>query len=182
MVGYSIAPSCHNHEPKMDVSRRRFLGVRTPGPAPFRPPWSITEASFLKACTRCDECVKACPTGLLMRGAGGYPEADFTAAACTFCGDCSRACATGAIGRDTTVRPWSFGIAISEGCLAAQNVDCRVCGEMCDVSAIRFRPRIGGAPLPEIDNAACNGCGACIAPCPVVAVTRTVLNPAPELP
>jgi ferredoxin-type protein NapF len=94
-----------------------------------------SRASFLTACTRCDDCVKACPTGLLVRAAGGYPEADFSAAACTFCGDCARACATGAIGRDTTAQPWSFGIAISEGCLAAQNVDCRVCGEMCDVTA-----------------------------------------------
>lgn len=182
MVGYSIAPPSNNHESKMDVSRRRFLGGRSPGPAPFRPPWSVAEAAFLDRCSRCDDCLAACPTGLLKRGQGGYPEADFADAACTFCGDCAAACATGAIGRDTTQKPWSFGIAIGEGCLAAQNVECRVCGEACDADAIRFRPRIGGVPLPDVDNAACTGCGACIAPCPVVAVTRTVLNPAPELP
>ena len=114
------------------------------------------------------------------------PVADFAAAACTFCGDCARACTTGAIGRDTTAAPWAFGIAIAEGCLAAQNVECRVCGEACDVSAIRFRPRIGGVPLPEVDNTACNGCGACIAPCPVSAVQRIAgvggVTPNPELP
>ena len=114
------------------------------------------------------------------------PVADFAAAACTFCGDCARACTTGAIGRDSTAAPWAFGIAIAEGCLAAQNVECRVCGEACDVSAIRFRPRIGGVPLPDVDNTACNGCGACIAPCPVSAVQRVAVagatNPNPELP
>ena len=114
------------------------------------------------------------------------PVADFAAAACTFCGDCARACTTGAIARDTTATPWAFGIAIAEGCLAAQNVECRVCGEACDVSAIRFRPRIGGVPLPDVDNTACNGCGACIAPCPVSAVQRVAVagatNPNPELP
>ena len=54
----------------------------------------------------------------------------------------------------------------------------------CDTSAIRFRPRIGGVPLPEVDAAACNGCGACIAPCPVSAVQRVAGTPAqlPELP
>ena len=33
----------------MDVSRRRFLGGRKPGPAPFRPPWSVPEAQFVDA-------------------------------------------------------------------------------------------------------------------------------------
>lgn len=172
--------SDNNHELIMDVSRRRFLGARAPGPAPFRPPWSVAEAAFLDRCTRCDDCVKACPTGLLQRGEGGYPEADFSAAACTFCGDCAKACASGAIGRDTTQLPWSFGVVIGEGCLAAQNVECRICGEACDVGAIRFRPRIGGVPLPDVDLAACTGCGACIAPCPVVAVTRKALPSALE--
>jgi len=170
----------------MDVSRRRFLGGRKPGPAPFRPPWSVAEARFANTCTACDDCLKACPTGLLQRGEGGLPVADFSAAACTFCGDCARACTTGAIGRDTAAAPWAFGIAIADGCLAAQNVECRVCGEACDVSAIRFRPRIGGVPLPAVDNTACNGCGACLAPCPVSAVQRVAsaggATPNPELP
>lgn len=157
----------------MDVSRRRFLGARAPGAAPFRPPWSVAEADFLDRCRRCDDCIKACPTGLLTRGDGAYPVADFAVAACAFCGDCSRACPSGAIGRDTDTRPWSFGVVIGEGCLAAQNVECRVCGEACDVGAIRFRPRIGGVPLAAVDLDACTGCGACIAPCPVAAVTRT---------
>ena len=168
----------------MDVSRRRFLGVRKAGTAPFRPPWSVPEARFVEACTACGDCLTACPTGLLVRGDGGLPVADFATAACTFCGDCARACATGAIGRDTAAAPWAFGIAIADGCLAAQNVECRVCGEACDTSAIRFRPRIGGVPLPEVDATACNGCGACIAPCPVNAVQRVAGAPAPipELP
>ena len=166
----------------MDSSRRRFLGGRPAGPAPFRPPWSASEPLFLDRCTRCDDCVKACPTGLLQRSPSGHPEADFAVAECTFCGDCAKACATGAISRDTGATPWSFGIAIDEGCLALQQVECRVCGEACDTGAIRFHPRLGGVAVPEVDNTACNGCGACIAPCPVVAVRRIALPLRPELP
>ncbi|MDD2990760.1 MAG: ferredoxin-type protein NapF [Zoogloea sp.] len=165
----------------MDVARRRFLGGRGPGPAPFRPPWSVAEPFFLDRCTRCNDCLKACPTQLLVAGQGGYPEADFSDAHCTLCGDCARVCSTGAIGRDVEQTPWSFGIAIGDGCLAAQNVECRVCGELCDAGAIRFRPRLGGVPLPDVDNTACSGCGACIAPCPVVAIQRVAVNPAQEL-
>ena len=32
-------------------------------------------------------------------------------------------------------------------------------------------PRRGGPPLAEIDAAACTGCGACVAPCPVAAIS-----------
>ncbi|MEI7431970.1 MAG: ferredoxin-type protein NapF, partial [Betaproteobacteria bacterium] len=144
----------------MDLSRRRFFGRKLSGVSPFRPPWSLPETLFLNLCSRCDDCLKACPTGLLVRGEGGFPVAEFSRAACTFCGDCSRACTTTAIARDTTQSPWSFGVEITEQCLALQNVDCRVCGEMCEVNAIRFKPRIGGVPLPEVDNVSCTGCGA----------------------
>ena len=156
----------------MDTFRRHLLGMRTSATTRFYPPWSLPEALFAERCTRCDDCVKACPTGLLVRGDGGFPVAAFAAAACTFCGDCAMACATGAIARTEDQAPWNFGIAIAATCLPLQGVECRVCGEACDAGAIRFRPRVGGAALPEVDNAACSGCGACIAPCPVTAIER----------
>ncbi|WP_305075013.1 ferredoxin-type protein NapF [Propionivibrio sp.] len=164
----------------MNPSRRRFFG-RSTRVAPFRPPWSMPEAVFVDACTRCDDCVSACPTGLLKRGDGGFPVADFTAAACTFCGECSDACATSAISRELAAAPWSFSIHIADGCLAHQRVECRVCGELCETKVIRFRPTLGGVSCPEVDHAACTGCGACLAPCPVGAITRVArpsLHPA----
>lgn len=169
----------------MDLSRRRFFGSRLPRVAPFRPPWSVLEGGFVDACSRCDDCVKACPTGLLKRGDGGFPVADFGAAACTFCGDCANVCKTGAIASDTSRAPWQFVIRIGEGCLAYQRVECRVCGEVCEARAIRFPLAAGGVPRPEVDGSACSGCGACLAPCPVSAierVAREVTLPAPSHP
>ena len=46
------------------------------------------------------------------------------------------------------------------------------CGESCEVRAIRFRQVPGGVALPEIDDAACTGCGACLASCPTSAIAR----------
>lgn len=156
----------------MDLSRRRFFGSRLPRVAPFRAPWSIPEVSFVDACSRCDDCVKGCPTGLLKRGGGGFPVADFDAAACTFCGDCAKVCKTGAIAADTGKEPWQFTIRIGDVCLAHQRVECRVCGEVCEARAIRFPLLAGGVPRPEVDSGACTGCGACLAPCPVNAIER----------
>ena len=36
--------------------------------------------------------------------------------------------------------------------------------------AILFRPALGGYALPEVDAAACTGCGLCIGVCPVKAI------------
>lgn len=163
----------------MDLSRRRFFGSRLPRIAPFRPPWSVSEALFVDACTRCNDCVSVCPTTLLKRGDGGFPVADFAAAACTFCGECASACTTGAIARDASREPWSFTVTIDDRCIARQRVECRVCGEACDARAIHFRLVAGGVPLPDVDEAACTACGACLTPCPVGAIARV---PRPERP
>ena len=156
----------------MDRNRRRFFGSHLPRVAPFRPPWSLAEDAFVDCCTRCDDCIKVCPTALLARGDGGFPVADFSAASCTFCGECVKACKTGAIPFSPDREPWQFTVRIDEGCLARQRVECRVCGESCEVRAIRFRQVPGGVALPEIDDAACTGCGACLASCPASAIAR----------
>lgn len=156
----------------MDRSRRHLFTGRTTANTPFRPPWSAVEAVFVLCCTRCDDCVTVCPAHLLVRGSGGFPEADFSRAACTFCGECARICKTAALMRDEPIPPWDFGVSIESACLPQHGIDCRRCGEVCGTGAIRFRLRVGGGALPEIDASVCNGCGACIAPCPVGAIER----------
>lgn len=64
-------------------------------------------------------------------------------------------------------------IHIAGSCIAFGNAVCRSCGDACAAGAIRFRPRLGGAAVPEVDAAKCTACGACVAPCPVAAITLT---------
>ncbi len=59
---------------------------------------------------------------------------------------------------------------ISIACLARQGIACQSCRDACPQDAILFRPRVGGPFLPEVDDALCNGCGACVVPCPAGAV------------
>ena len=69
--------------------------------------------------------------------------------------------------------PWDLKAEIAGSCLAMQAVVCRTCGERCDENAIQFKLALGGISRPELDLQACNGCGACIKPCPVQAITMT---------
>jgi len=154
----------------VDASRRGFLRGRPRPKAEIRPPWALGEAQFIDRCTRCNECLPACPQRILLAGDGGYPTVDFSRAECTFCGECVKACRPQALTRQDGQVPWNLKGLISDLCLARQGVECRICGDFCDVRAIRFTPRLGGSPLPEIDAEKCTGCGACVAPCPTRAI------------
>ncbi len=155
----------------VSLSRRSFFrgdfGSRKP--APIRPPWSLDETAFLEVCTGCDDCRQACPERIIIRGAGAYPEIDFSHGECTFCTACAEACRTDALSvKDNhTLAPWTLRARIGDACLSTQGVTCRVCGDRCDARAIRFELAVGGIARPIIDKTACTGCGACIAPCPV---------------
>jgi len=126
---------------------------------------------FTEACTRCGDCARACPTRIIRQGEGGYPTVDFTFGECTFCGDCVSACPTGALRRAADETPWTLQASIGDACVAQRQVECRICGEQSDAGAIRFRPQVGGIALPQLDEKACTGCGACIAGCPATAIT-----------
>lgn len=156
-------------------ARRGFLRgkFKSDLPAPQRPPWALPEDDFLRACTRCNRCSIICPTRII-RLQDGYPVVDFSAGECTFCSECVRVCTPTALRRgEDRQLPWTIKAQFSAQCLAERGVECRICGEHCDVNAIRFPPRLGGVPAPQLDSAGCTGCGGCVAACPVHAVHMT---------
>jgi ferredoxin-type protein NapF len=140
----------------------------------------LPEAEFLRRCTRCDDCVTVCPETVIHRGSGGYPEVSFERGPCTFCGDCAAACKAGAFREDGRLGVGAFAhrAAVGKRCLASNGVVCRACGDHCEAGAIRFRLALGGRSHPAIDAARCIGCGACVAVCPVQAVTLQAVESA----
>jgi len=163
------------------VSRRQFLrGDLRGSRAGVRPPWALPESAFAERCTRCDDCVAACPSSLIVRGSGGYPEMDFARGGCDFCGKCRAACKAGAFRAEAAVSlaAWSHRAIIDARCLSAQGVVCRACGDHCEARAIRFRLATAGRSFAQIDLARCTGCGACVNVCPTGAVTMRIPVPA----
>ncbi|CAM3544163.1 ferredoxin-type protein NapF [Parendozoicomonas haliclonae] len=158
-------------EQAVNLSRRRFFRAQTGNSHAIRPPWSVAEQTFFSLCQRCDDCVKACETGLLKRGDGGYPEADFNRGECTFCQQCVEACQHEALLYSPDSQPWRIKAAIKDSCLARNGIHCRTCAERCDLEAITFRLMPGGIAQPTLDTEACTGCGACVADCPSRSIT-----------
>ncbi|MBM5574097.1 ferredoxin-type protein NapF [Deefgea sp. CFH1-16] len=148
----------------MDVARRNLLRGRRPQTsATPAPPWSAED--FFTRCTRCGDCVSACPSQIIQLGSGGFPTIDFSHGECTFCADCTTVCQSKALDLDRCT-PWHLRASIDDRCLAQHGVDCRICGESCDAKAIHFELAIGKVAQPRIQTEQCTGCGACFASCP----------------
>jgi ferredoxin-type protein NapF len=153
--------------------RRAFLRGQTGGASlPLRPPWT-GDAALAERCTRCGDCLTACPERVLIAGDGGFPAFDPRAGsgACSFCGACAEACPEDLfVSMDE--RPWDLIALISpETCLAGAGIHCESCRDACPEVAVRFTPRVGGPPRPEILSDICSGCGACVGACPSAAIS-----------
>ena len=131
----------------------------------LRPPWALTGKTFFTRCTQCAECITSCPENILRVGPRGYPQVDFQRGECTFCGNCERQCSSNAL-LDSGQSAWPYRAQINNHCLALKSVMCRTCADCCETRAISFQFMVTGFSSPEINLDACNGCGACIAPCP----------------
>lgn len=131
-------------------------------------PWVNNESVLTNNCTRCGDCISQCPEKIIKVGSGGFPFIDFNLGECTFCKACADVCSQ-PVFSSTLDEPWQIIACVKESCLANSGVYCRSCAEVCPEQALTFA--VGISALPKINMNQCNGCGACVAPCPVNAIS-----------
>lgn len=165
------------------------------GPKLLRPPGALDELEFLTKCTRCDQCMRACPENAILvapPSAGlalKTPYLDPRSVPCFLCTSlpCITACEDGALVwprrtlADKTVlegpRAVRMGTArVKEGrCVTWETEDrearaCRICVDRCPYPGEALRltePGEGGAVgHPVVDAETCTGCGICVFACP----------------
>ncbi len=149
-----------------------------------RPPFALGELDFLIKCTRCEDCVKACPHDtifLLPARLGveivGTPALDLLNGACHLCEDwpCVTACQAGALQLPEPVEkeqadhelqnvpfPHLAKARINEKtCLPYSGPECGACGSVCPVPGAI----IWDMTKPKIDQELCIGCALCREAC-----------------
>jgi ferredoxin-type protein NapG len=135
----------------------------------LRPPGAVEESFFLERCTRCGDCLPACPFGSIKKDpANGFPVIFADESPCFLCDDfpCVAACAAEALiplGDRAEVR---MGLAIVSQSRCTSDQGCRVCLSKCPTEALAV---IGFEdPYPVVDQEKCVGCGICEQVCSTV--------------
>ncbi len=139
-----------------------------------RPPGALPEMAFLAACTRCSECVRACPAGAILtvssRGglAAGTPYLEPSRIPCLACADmpCATACPTAAL----TLPPDGWRTERlgrvefdPHRCITFEGKPCGVCVGACPVGEAALSLDADGHPVLKAEG--CVACGACVREC-----------------
>jgi len=157
----------------------------------IRPPGALPEMDFIARCSRCGECMAACPTNTLQpiwldAGFMGLfsPGLNLRRSYCSpECRMCGEVCPTDAIRRlSPDERIWAktgTAVIFRRKCLAwEQQKSCMVCDEVCPYKAVEFRKEPGNpVPVPQVREEECAGCGYCEHFCPVQNQSAIVVTP-----
>lgn len=140
-------------------------------PAPradwLRPPGAVDEALFLERCTRCGDCVKACPYQTIRVDARGLPVIFPDEVPCRLCEDfpCISACGTEALLPVAHRGQVAMGLAVvsSRSCTAEQG--CHACVSQCPTEALTMDFE---SYRLLVTSDRCVGCGMCEQVCKTV--------------
>ncbi len=133
----------------------------------IRPPGAVGNKEFLSLCTRCDECVKACPHYSIRKLNKDFDIADGTPIVlpeetpCYLCNDfpCIKACKEGALAGVNDKEDVKMGKAYinNSNCMAWGAQFCEHCVRNCPVPGAIYLDE--GRPIVRRDR--CVGCGIC---------------------
>ncbi len=134
----------------------------------LRPPGAVGEALFLERCTRCGDCMKACPyESITFDVRDGSPVLFPDEIPCHFCETlpCVAACATDALLFPESLNLIKMGVAVvsQRSCTADQG--CNACVSQCPTGALAMDFT---ALRVVVDGDRCVGCGLCEYTCKTV--------------
>ena len=186
-IGYALGQA-HGVTKHIERSIREPVPQAPPPPelaVYLRPPGAIDEISFAAQCTKCSECIDACPPQTLVKLTGesgvfgkaqGTPVIDPSKGGCTMCQDrpCATACVDAGVDILDGLLPMKMGHALIHrtACRSKIGNECTMCLDICPVeNAIAHDWR----KIPAVNNDLCTGCGMCVHSCPVDPIAISII-------
>lgn len=126
----------------------------------LRPPGAAGEAIFLERCTKCSDCMKACPHESIVIHQDGTPVIFPDQMPCYLCDDtpCIAACATEALLPVGSVQEARMGMAVVNHRLCTAGQGCHACVSKCPTDALAMD---FDAQRLVVSGERCVGCGMC---------------------
>ena len=126
----------------------------------LRPPGAVGEAIFLERCTKCSDCLKACPHESIVIHQDGTPVIYPDQMPCYLCDDtpCIAACATEALLPVGSVNEARMGVAVINHRLCTAGQGCHACVSKCPTDALTMD---FDAQRLVVAVERCVGCGMC---------------------
>ena len=179
-VHYFAKPVVENVQNKIDSVNKAVDKVTKRVPL-LRPPGAISEKQFLQACSRCDECIHACPKDAIQRAPKkmGFlvyntPYIDPMRNPCVMCTElpCISACPDKALLPVQELTDVNMGYAIldKKKCQAYGDTFCQQCVIDCPVPGAIHQVN----DKPVIDKNICTGCGVCMRSCSTVNIPLAI--------
>jgi len=185
------------------IARRTVLGiaagavlayvakpVRAKTSHSIRPPGALDESQFAGVCTRCGNCLRVCPSGIIERDFGQNGIANLFTPILRFendycredCIRCTEVCPSGALVRLSLKEKADIQIGLPKVnmdiCLLGDDRECSVCKRWCPYDAIQYIfSEEEYTLIPKINQQKCTGCGACEAACPTEPQKAIVVLP-----
>lgn len=133
----------------------------------LRPPGAADESLFLERCTKCGDCVDACPPGAIIVTSDGTPGIFADETPCVLCEDfpCIAACATEALVPVDGISAVHMGTAAITHRLCTAGQGCHACVSKCPTHALDMDFE---SLRLMVSSKACVGCGLCESVCKTV--------------
>ena len=170
-------------------------------PPTFLPPGSLKKELFSLKCSRCGNCVRKCPTEILLFPnidtkssslslVPQTPIVDFTKGkgyCASECVQCGQVCPTGAIRKINAHEKFKYPIARLQidiqHCMLYSDQECSICRRECPYDAIDIVwSEEEYLSLPVVDSVRCVGCGRCVLSCPGEPIWQETTSPPPNSP
>lgn len=165
-------------------------------PPTFLPPGSLKKELFSLKCSRCGNCVRKCPTEILLFPnidtkssslslVPQTPIVDFTKGkgyCASECVQCGQVCPTGAIRKINAHEKFKYPIARLQidiqHCMLYYDQECSICRRECPYDAIDIVwSEEEYLSLPVVDSVRCVGCGRCVLSCPGEPIWQETTSP-----
>ncbi len=127
----------------------------------LRPPGAVEESLFLERCTKCNDCVKACPHGsIVFHPQDGTPVIFADQSPCQLCEDlpCIASCAAEALVSVDGPEHVRMGLAVVSHRVCTAGQGCHACVSRCPTDALSMD---FDAQQLVVEAGRCVGCGLC---------------------